>query len=115
MAGLVLRTVLVLNQPADPAIRSIAERWVAATRVEQGVVDFQGYLNEGSGRFVFLEHYRDSEAFMVHRGLVDPALRAELYAVARFEALEVYGDPSPAVGDALSAAGPVSFRTVASR
>lgn len=113
MAGLILRTVLLLNDPHDPAIHDIAARWVAAARAEAGVTAFDGYLDMGTGRFVFLEQYRDSDAFMVHRTLVDPQLRAKLYGIAKFEALEVYGDPSAEVREALAGASPATYRPTA--
>ena len=115
MAGLILRTILKITTGDTAAIKAIAEKWVAATRNEEGVVGFHGFMELGDGRFMFLEHYRDSEAFMIHRDLVDPALRSELYTLAKFESLEVYGDPSSAVQAALAPAGAVIFNHIVSR
>jgi hypothetical protein len=115
MAGLILRTMLKFTGSDPAVIKDIADRWVAATRSEEGVIGFHGFMESDGGRFMFLEHYRDSDAFMVHRDLVDPALRAELYSVAKFESLEVYGDPSDAVKAVLAPAGAAIFNHVVSR
>jgi len=96
-------------------VKGIANRWVALTRAEEGVVGFHSYINEVGGKLLFLEHYKDSDAFMTHRELVPAELRTELYSVASFESWDVYGEPSKEIEDLVAAAGGRIFRHVASR
>lgn len=109
-----LRTLLSFEGNADQ-LRSVADRWIAATRKEEGVIGFDGYIDEEAGKFIFLEHYRDSDAFMIHKDLVDPVLRTELYSIASFESVEIYGDPTEEMEAVLAAAGAPTYRHVASR
>ena len=112
--SIILRTLLSFEDKADQ-LKDVADRWVVATRTEEGVVAFDAFIDEEGGQLIFLEHYRDSEAFMIHKDLVSTDLRTELYSIARFEALEIYGNPSEEMENALAAAGARVFNHVASR
>ena len=112
--SIILRTLLSFEDKADQ-LKDVADRWVAATRTEEGVVAFDAFIDEEGGRLIFLEHYRDSEAFMIHKDLVSTDLRTELYSIARFESLEIYGNPSEEMKNALAAARARVFNHVASR
>lgn len=113
--SIILRTLLSFEEGGVEQLKDVTERWVAATRSEEGVVAFHGFMDVESGKLIFLEHYRNSEAFMIHRELVSADLRAALYSLARFESLEIYGDPSEEMENALAAAGARVFNHVASR
>ena len=112
--SIILRTLLSFEDKTDQ-LKDVADRWVAATRTEEGVVAFDAFIDEEGGQLIFLEHYRDSEAFMIHKDLVSADLRTELYSIARFESLEIYGNPSEEMQNALAAAGARVFNHVASR
>ena len=113
--SIILRTLLSFEQEGAEQLKDITERWVAATRSEEGVIDFHGFMDVAGGKLIFLEHYRDSEAFMIHRQLVSADLRTELYSLAKFESLEIYGNPSAELEDVLVPAGGRVFRQVARR
>ena len=112
--SIILRTLLSFEDKTDQ-LKDVADRWVAATSTEEGVVAFDAFIDEEGGQLIFLEHYRDSEAFMIHKDLVSADLRTELYSIARFESLEIYGNPSEEMQNALAAAGARVFNHVASR
>ena len=112
--SIIMRTLLSFEENADQ-LKDVADRWVAATRAEEGVLGFHAFIDLEGGQLIFLEHYRDSEAFMTHRELVSPDLRTELYSVARFESWEIYGNPSEELMSVAAAGGGRIFNHVASR
>ena len=82
--SIIMRTLLSFEKNADQ-LKDVADRWVASTRSEEGVVGFDSFIDVEGGKLIFLEHYRDSEAFMIHKDLVPADLRTELYSLAKFD------------------------------
>ena len=112
--SIIMRTLLSFDDNAEQ-LKDVADRWVAATRSEEGTVGFHSFMDVEGGKLMFLEHYRDSDAFMVHKDLVSADLRTELYSLAKFESWEIYGDPSEELESIAAAGGGRVFKHVASR
>ena len=104
MAGLIIRTVLQINDGALDRFLDVSGRWVDATKSEIGTVGYHCFVDRTASQAVFLEHYIDDAAFLAHREAIDAQLRAELYGSAALVGFEVYGDPGPDVRSLLSGA-----------
>ena len=112
--SIIMRTSLTFEDRVDE-LKDVSDRWVAATRSEEGVTAFDAYIDEASGKLIFIEQYKDSDAFMVHKDLVSPDLRTELYSIASFESWEIYGDLSEELLAIASAGGGRVHSHVATR
>jgi quinol monooxygenase YgiN len=104
MPALIIRTVLVVNEGQLDAFLDVVERWVDTTRNEPGTVAYHAFVDREGGQAIFLEHYADDAAFLVHRDAIAPELRTELYQTCAFGGFELYGDPGDEVAGLLSSA-----------
>jgi quinol monooxygenase YgiN len=104
MPSLIIRTVLAVNEGAMESFLEVTRRWVALARDEPGTVGYHAFVDQPAGSAIFLEHYADDDAFLVHRDAIPAELRAELYSTCKLDSFEVYGDPSGDAAAALSGA-----------
>ncbi|AIY48002.1 putative quinol monooxygenase [Mycolicibacterium fortuitum] len=85
--------------------KTVAEKAVVAVRGESGALQYDWFLNENQTKCVVLEKYQKSEAVLAHLANAG-ALIGQLAALGGGLNIEVFGDVSPELRQALAAAGP---------
>ena len=90
--------------------KAVAQQAVVAVRGESGALQYDWFLSEDQTKCVVLEKYRDSESVLAHLANTG-ALIGQLAALGGGLDLEVFGNLSPQLQQALAAAGPPIYAT----
>jgi quinol monooxygenase YgiN len=85
--------------------RQLAADALADARGEAGTLQYDWFFSDDGTRCVVREIYADSQAVFVHLGNVGAAL-GRLVELGGGLELEVFGDPSPELRDAIAAFQP---------
>ncbi|OMC36750.1 hypothetical protein A5740_00315 [Mycobacterium sp. GA-1841] len=90
------------------AFKALAQQAVVAVRGESGALQYDWFLNESQTTCVVLEKYQDSAAVLAHLANAG-AVIGQLAALGGGLDIEVFGDVSPELQQALAAAKPAVF------
>jgi quinol monooxygenase YgiN len=103
---------LAITVPTDKtaAFSTLMNEMVEATQAnEPGAMVYQWYQGTEPASWHIIEHYSDSDATLVHLGAFGQNYAKRFLALATPSRLTVFGDPSPAVREALAGFGAVYY------
>lgn len=90
------------------AFKALAQEAVVAVRGEAGAQQYDWFLSDDQTKCVVLEKYENGEAVLAHMAS-SGALIGQLAALGGGIELEVFGDLSPELKQALAAASPATY------
>ena len=109
MASVAYLFELTIQDGKVDEFREKAAAYTAAVKDgEQGTLEYQWWLSPDGSKGLLKETFDSSESLMVHLGNVGPSL-PDLLAIAPFTRVEVFGEVSAEVREALDPFGAKYF------
>jgi quinol monooxygenase YgiN len=97
-----------ISPDAADQFKLLAAEALAAVRGEPGTLQHDWFFSDDGGQCVVRETYASSDAFLAHLAGAGPLL-GQLVELGGGLELEVFGEPSPALRDAVAAFQPRIF------
>lgn len=102
---------VAINEGRLEDFTSLMHEMVTATRGEDGTQGYEWFLSEDSAHCHLNERYADSDAAMQHLGNFGTLFAERFLGCVTPISLDVYGEPSDQVREAMAGFGAVHYST----
>lgn len=112
MSNIAIRGTLRVHDNKRNDVRAVVEKCIARVRDnEPGTLRYDWYISEDRSTCIVFDTYKDSDAALFHMESLGP-LVGELAALGALE-LDVHGEPSGKLKEAIAAMRPNYYQTLA--
>lgn len=112
MGKIAIRGTLSVNDDQRGNVKDVVDRCVARVREsEPKTLQYDWYVSEDGGTCIVFDTYEDSDAALFHMSNLG-ALVGELVGLGTLK-LEVHGEPSDALVEAIAPMNPTYYKTLA--